>query len=115
MAPKGSCKGNGKAPGRVEMPTLVINQHLSLDCDHMKGFISAHLSGDIWFYNVYSVMDTWVWDISYDIIFLAPVTTPHITQFRLIRPHRRTRSSHFGELWAAFSSYMVQMFDKTCH
>jgi len=50
----------------------------------------------------------------YDIIFLDPVTTRHFSQFQLMWPHCRSRSSPFREWWAAFRSYMGQMFDKTC-
>jgi len=111
MAPEGSRKGNGKA--RKKMPTSVINRRLSLDRDRIKGFISEHIRGLIFIYNVSGVNDVRAWDLFYDIIFLDPVTTRHFTQFQLMWPHRRTRSSPFGERWVAFHSYMGQMFNKT--
>jgi hypothetical protein len=111
MAPKGSSKGKGKA--RAKMPTSVINRRLSLDRDRIKGFISEHIRGLIRIYNVCGVKDERAWDLFYDIIFLDPVTTRHFSQFQLMWPHRRSRSSPFREWWAAFRSYMGQMFDKT--
>jgi hypothetical protein len=95
------------------MPTSVINRRLSLDRDHIKGFISEHIRGLIRIYNVCGVKDERAWDLFYDIIFLDPVTTRHFSQFQLMWPHRRSRSSPFREWWAAFRSYMGQMFDKT--
>ena len=113
MAPKGSHKGKGKATARAEMLTSVINQPLSLDQDSIKGFISEHICGLIWIYNVCGVKDERAWDLCYDIIFLDPVTTRHFSQFQLMSPHRRRRSSLFREWWAAFPLYIRQMFDKT--
>jgi len=112
MAPKGSSKGKGKA--RAKMPTSVINRRLSLDRDGIKGFISEQIGGLIRIYNVRGVKDERAWDLFYDIIFLDPVTTRHFSQFQLMWPHRRSRSSPFREWRAAFRSYMGQMFDKTC-
>jgi hypothetical protein len=111
MAPKGSCKGKGKA--RAKMPTSVKNRRLLLDRDRPKGFISEHIRGLIWIYNVCGIKDERASDLFYDIIFLDPVTTRHFSQFPLMWPHRRSRSSPFREWWAAFRSYMGQMFDKT--
>jgi len=111
MAPKGSSKRNGKA--RAKMPTSVINRRLSLHRDRINGFISEHISGLIRIYNVCSIKDERAWDLFYDIIFLYLVTTHHISQFQLMWPHRRSRSSPFRVWWAAFRSYMGQMFDKT--
>ena len=113
MAPKGSRKGKGKATARAKMPTSVINRRLSLDRDRIKGFVSEHIRGLIRIYNVCGVKDERAWDLFYDIIFLDPVTTRHFSQFQLMWPHRRSRSSPFQEWWAAFRSYMGQMFDKT--
>src|SRR5882757_7748466 len=113
MAPKGSRKGKGKATARAKMPTSVINRRLSLDRDRIKGFISEHIRGLIRIYNVCGVKDERAWDLFYDIIFLDPVTTCHFSQFQLMWPHRRSRSSPLREWWAAFRSYMGQMFDKT--
>jgi len=112
MAPKGSSRGKGKA--RAKMPTSVINRRLLLDRNRIKGFISEHIHGLIRIYNVCGVKDERAWDLFYDIIFLDPVTTRHFSQFQLMWPHRRSRSSPFREWWAAFHSYMRQMFDKTC-
>ena len=79
----------------------------------MNGFISEHIRGLIRIYNVCGVKDERSWDLFYDIIFLDPVTTNHFSQFHLMWPHRRSRSSPFWEWWAEFHSYMGQMFDKT--
>jgi hypothetical protein len=95
------------------MPTSVINRRLSLDQDCIKGFISEHICGLIQIYNVCGVKDERAWDLFYDIIFLDPVRTRHFSQFQLMWPHRRSRSSPFQGWWAAFRSYMGQMFDKT--
>jgi hypothetical protein len=111
MAPKGSSKGKGKATAK--MPTSVINQCLSLDRDRIMGFISEHISGLTQIYNLCGVKDERAWDLFYDIIFLDPVTTRHVSQFQLVWPHRRNSSSPFREWWAAFRSYMGQMFDQT--
>jgi len=111
MAPKGSSKGKGKA--RAKMPTSGINRRLSLDRDRINGFISEHIRGLIRIYNVCGLKDEMAWDLFYDIIFLDPVTTRHFSQFRLMWPHFRSRSSPFREWWAAFRSYMGQMLDKT--
>jgi len=100
MAPKGSSKGKGKA--RAKMPTSVINRRLSLDRDCIKGFISEHIRGLIRIYNVCGVKDERAWDLFYYIIFLDPVTTRQFSQFQLMLPHRRSRSSSFQEWWAAF-------------
>jgi len=111
MVPRGSSKGKGKA--RAKMPTSVINRPLSLDRDSIKGFISENIRELIRIYNVCGVKDERAWDLFYDIIFLDPVTTRHFSQFQLMWPHRRSRSSPFREWWAAFRSCMGQMFDKT--
>jgi hypothetical protein len=111
MAPKGSSKGKGKA--RAKMATSVINQRLSLDRDNINGFISEPIRGLIRIYNVCGVKDHRALYLFYDIIFLDPVTTRHFSQFQLMWPHRRSRSSPFQEWWAAFRTYMGQMFDKT--
>jgi len=113
MAPKGIRKGKGRATARAKMPTSDINQHLSLDRDCIKGFISEHIRGLIPIYTVCGIKDERAWDLLHDIIFLDPVTTRHFSQFQLMWPHRRSRSSPFREWWAAFCSYMGQMFDKT--
>src|SRR5882757_6217416 len=113
MAPKGSRKGKGKATARAKMPTSVINRRQSLDRDRIKGFISEHIRGLIRIYNLCGVKDERAWDLLYDIIFLDPVTTRHFSQFQLMWPRRRSRSSPFREWWAAFRSYMGQMFDTT--
>jgi len=111
MAPKGSSKGKGKA--RAKMPTSGINRRLSLDWDRIREFISELIRELIWIYNVCGVKNERAWDLLYDIIFLDPVTTRHFSQFQLMWPHRRSRSSPFREWCAAFRSYMGQMFDKT--
>ena len=111
MAPKGSRKGKGKA--RAKMPTSVINRRLSLDRDRIKGFISEFIRGLIRIYNVRGVKDERSWDLMYDIIFLDRVMTHHFSQFQLMWPHCRSRSSPLREWWAALCSYMAQVFDKT--
>jgi len=111
MAPKGSSRGKGKA--RAKMPTSVVKRCLSVDRDRRKGFISEHIRGLIQIYNVCVVRDERAWVSVYDIIFVDPVTTRHFSQFQLIWPHRRSRSSPFREWWAVFRSYMGQIFDKT--
>jgi len=95
------------------MQTSVINRRLSLDRDSMKGFILEHIRGLIQICNVSSIKDERAWDTFYDIIFLNPVMTRRISQFLLLWPHLRSRSSPSREWWAAFSSYMGQMFDKS--
>jgi len=114
MAPKGSLKGKGKATARAKMPTSVINRHLSLDRDRIRGFILEHIRGLIWIYIVCGVKDERAWDFFNDINFLDPVTTHHISQFQLMWPHRRSRSLPFREWWVVLRSYMGHMFDKTC-
>jgi len=113
MPPKGSPKGKEKATARAKMPTSVINRCLLLDRDRIKGFILQHVCGLIRIYNVCGVKDDRAWDLFYDIIFLDPVTTRNFSQFQLMSPHHRSRSSPFWEWWADFRSYVGQMFDKT--
>jgi len=93
------------------MLTSVINRHLSLNRERVKGFISEDILGLIRIYNVCGVKDERAWDLFYDIIFLDPVTTCHFSQFQLMWPHHRSRSSPCREWWAAFRSCMGQMFD----
>jgi len=97
MAPKGSCKEMGKATARAKMPTSVINRRLSLNRDRKKVFISEHICGLIRIYNVCGVKDERAWDLFYDIIFLDTVMTHHLSQFQLLWPQRRSRSSPFRE------------------
>jgi len=82
MPPKGSRKGKGKATVGATMPTSVINQCLWLARACIKGFISEHICRFIRIYNVWGVKDERAWDLVYDIIFLAPVTTGHFSQFQ---------------------------------
>jgi len=114
MAPKGSRKGKGTATAWAKMLTSIINRRLSLDRDCIKGFILEHIQGLIRIYTVCGIKDEKAWDLLYDIILLDSVTTRHISQFRLLWPPRRSRSSPFREWWAAFHLYMGQMVDKTC-
>jgi hypothetical protein len=86
-----------------------------LDWDRIKGFISEHFGRLIWIYNVCGVKDERAWDLFFEIIFLGPVTTHHLSKFQHMCPYRRSRSSPFREWWAAFCSYMRQMFHKTCN
>jgi len=113
MAPKGSHKGKGNAMARAKLPTSVINRRLSLDQERINVFISELIHGLIRIYNVSGIKDERSWDLFYDIIFLDPVTARHFSQFQLMWPHHRSRSSPFQEWWAAFRSYIGQMFDKT--
>ena len=99
---------------RAMMPTSVINRRFSLDGDRIKGFISEHIRGLIRIYNVCGIKDERAWDLFYDMIFLDPVTTHHLSQFQLMWLHRRSRSWPFREWWPALCSHMGQMFDKTC-
>jgi len=111
MAPKSSSKGKGKDSAKI--PTSVIHRRVLLDRDRITGFILEHIRGLIRIFNVCGVKDERAWDLFYDIIFLDPVTTRHFSQFQLMWSHCRSRSSPFREWWAAFRSYMGQMFDKT--
>jgi hypothetical protein len=96
------------------MPTSVINRLLSLNQDHIKGFIPERICGLICIFNDCGIKHENSWDRWYDIIFLDPVTTSHFSQVQLMWPHRRSRSSHFWEWCAAFRSYMGPIFDKSC-
>jgi hypothetical protein len=84
-----------------------------LDREQIKGFISEHIFGLIRIYNVCSVKDESAWDLFNDIVFLDPVMTCHLSQFQVMWPLRGSSSSPFREVWAASSSYMGQLFDKT--
>jgi len=84
MAPNDSCKGKEKATARATMPTSVINRRLSLDGDCMKGFISDHIRGLIWIFNVSGVKDGWAGDLFNGIIILDPVRTCHYSRFQLL-------------------------------
>jgi hypothetical protein len=95
MATPISSKAKGKA--RAKMPASVINRRLSLDRDRIMGFISENIHGLIWIYNVCSLKDERAWDLFYDIIFLDRVTTRHFSQFQLMWPHLRSKSSPVRE------------------
>jgi hypothetical protein len=95
------------------MPTSVIHRHLSLDRDRIKVFISENICRLIRIYDVCGIKDERAWDLVYGIIFRDPVTTRHFSHFQLRWSYRRRRSSPFWEWWAAFRSYLGQMFDKT--
>jgi len=113
MVHKGSHKGQGKATDRARIPTLVINRCLSLVWDSIKGFISEHIRRLIRIYIVWGVNDVRAWDLLYDMIFIDPVTTRHLSQFQLMWPHHTSRISRFWEWWAAFHWYMGQIVDKS--
>jgi len=113
MAPNGSCKGEGKGTGRAKMPTSGTNRHVSSDRDSMNGFLLDHIRGLIWIYNVGGVKDERAWDHLYEIILIDPVTICHFSRFKLMWPHHSRRSSPFWDWWAAFLSYIGQMFDQT--
>jgi len=115
MAPKGSCNWMGKATARAKMSTSVINQHLSLVRGCIKGFISEHIQGLIQIYDICATKYETSWDMFYDIHCFDSVTTGSCSQFQLMWLHRRSRWSPFLEWWAVCSSYMGQMFDKTCN
>jgi hypothetical protein len=110
MAPKGSCKGQGKATARAKILASGINQRLVLDRDRIQRFISEHIHGPIWIYNLCGLKCERAWDLIYDIIFLEPVRTRHFSQFELMWLHHGSRCSPVQEWWAAFRSYMGQMF-----
>jgi hypothetical protein len=112
MAQKGSRKGQEKVTTRAKRPTSVIIGHLSLGLDRIDGFILEHICRLTRIYNLCYVEDERVWDLFYDIIILDPVTTRHFAQFQLRWPHHRSWRSPFWEWWAAFRSYMGQMFFK---
>ena len=113
LAPKGSGKGQGNANARVNMPTSVTYQCLSLNQAYMKGFILELICGLIWIYNVSGLKDERAWNIIYDIIFVNLVTTCYFSEFQLLWQHCRSRCSPFREWWVAFRSYIGQMLDKT--
>jgi len=98
ITPKGSRKGKGKVTARAKMLTSVINQCLSFDQNHIKGFISAHIRGHIPIYYVWAIMNDWAWDLLYDIIFLDPIVTRHFSQFQLMCPHHRSRRPPFSRM-----------------
>jgi len=106
MAAKSSHQTKGKATDRAKMPTSVINRRLSFDWNRMKGFISQHICGLIWIYNVCGVREERAWDHFYNIFFLDPVTTRHFSQFQLMWLLCRSRCSSLREWWVAFHSYM---------
>jgi len=113
MAPKGRCKGKGKATARGKMPTSVIKWSLLLDWSSIKGFMLNHIFGLTRIYNVCSVEDEREWYHFYDTIYLHPVTTRDISQFLPMWPHRRSRCLSCKEWWAAFRSSVGQMNNKT--
>jgi hypothetical protein len=113
MAPRSGRTAKGKATARAKVSTSGINQHLWLDGVRIKRFISDHICGLIRKHNSCSFDLPKAWDFVYDKISLDPVTTRHISQYQLIWRHSKSRSSPFREWWAAFRSYMGQMFDTT--
>jgi hypothetical protein len=115
MALTGSSNGEGKATARSKMPTLVINQCLSLYRDYINEYISENISGWIWMYNVCGISDNMALDLVYDIICPHPVASRHFSQFQLRWPHQTSSSIPFREGCAAFRSYMGRKFFKTHH
>jgi hypothetical protein len=113
MAQKGSRKGRRKGTATPKMPTSVIDRRMSLDRNRIKALISELIRGPIWIYTVCGVKDERAWVLFYDIILLDPVTTRDFSQFQLMWPHSRSRSSPVLAWWAAVRSYMGQMFDNT--
>jgi len=91
------------------MPTSVINQRFSMDRDHLQQFVLELIRCVILIYNFCGVKVQRAWDLFYDIIFLDLVTTRHISQFQLMWPHRRSKTSPLLEWWAAFHTYMGEM------
>ena len=114
LAPKGSRQGKGKATAAAMMETLVINLCLSLDRDHIQGFILEHICGVIQTSNAWGVKDERAWDLFHDIMFLDPVTTRNFSQLQLMWPQHRSRCSAFREWWVVLLSHMSQMLDQTC-
>ena len=84
------------------MPTSVINRHLSLDWDHIKGFISEDIRGIILIYNVCGIQAERAWILLYYIILLDPVTTHNFSHFQLMLPHHTCMCLFFRELSATF-------------
>jgi len=113
MGPKGSRKWKWNAPVRAKMPTLAVDQCMALDRDRIKWFNPEEMRGLIPIFNVCGVKTERAWDLFHDMNFLGPVTTWHCSQLRPMWPHPTSRCSPFWEWWAAFCSYMGQMFDKT--
>ena len=60
MAPKGTTKGNGMTTAKMQTP--VINRSLSLDREHLKGFILEHIHGLILINNVCIINNERAWD-----------------------------------------------------
>jgi hypothetical protein len=98
----GSRNGKGVATATAKMPTSVIDRHLLLDQDNINKFIPEHNHELIQIYYACGVKDERALDLVYDMIFLDPVTTRHFSQFQLMWPRRRSRSSPAREWWAAF-------------
>jgi len=113
MAPKGSHNEKGKATARAKMPTSVISRCLWLDRNCWMGFISELTRGLIWPCSVCGSKDVRRWDLVYDIMFLEPVTTCHLSQLQLMWQHHSSMWSPFQKWWAAFCTYMGWMIDKT--
>jgi len=113
IPPEGSPKEQGQETTTEKMTTSIINRCLSLDLDCVKGLILEHICGVIRIFNVCGVKDESAWDVFYDIIFVDPVTTRHLSQFPPMWPDRSSSSSLFREWGAAVHSYMCQMFDKS--
>jgi hypothetical protein len=81
MAPKGSRERTGMGTAMAKMQTFFEHLRQLLIRDHIKRFVLEHIGRLIQIYNVSRVLDEWAWDLCYDIIFLDPVTTRHISQF----------------------------------
>jgi len=108
----GSSEGMGKATAKAKNLTLVINRRRSLDRNCIKWFVLQHFCALIQIFNVCHVNDSRAWDYVDDIIFLNQVMTRHFAQLQIIWPHHRYRRSPFQLWWAAFRTYIGQLFDK---
>jgi hypothetical protein len=81
MAAKGSPKGKGKATARAKMVTVIKTGRFSLYLDHIQGLVLEHISGLVSMYNVCGNNDERVWVLFYEINFLDPVMTRHVSLF----------------------------------
>jgi len=95
MAPNGSRKGNRKINARAKMRRSIINLHLLLVRDCIKWFISEHIPGLIWIYNVHGCRDEMAWDLLYDSSCLDPLTTCQMSRLQLMWPQHMSRCSPF--------------------
>lgn len=96
----------------AQSKTDTIKEQLQLE-GFSKAFIAEHIRALIRIYAIRGIKDPYATDLSYDIMFMDPTTSPHFHRFRDMWRFRLSKSSPFVEWWSAFRAFLRDCFDKT--